>query len=748
MKNNLKKKNLTKIGLFSIFTILASFSCRNFSYAEIFEPVPIASNSIYLDSSKVPHPILDISSIPTPSEYKHGKRSVLPAPPQTLPEVFVETKTAEEEKEFTPFAEMDAFAPPSQYVPEYSYTKTSTESENIYTEVKEETLSPNIEEYYASATEDNTPEINYEGKIISGIQFRGLNLIKEELLKAAIQTKNGSAFNSSTLQNDLQRIYALGYFTDIMNVEPELNDDDTINLCFTVEENIEVKDVSITGNTVFTTIELMQYVKNLKGLPQNLSLINESIEKINNHYHEKGYILANVSFVDDNENGELILGINEGKIDKIVFEGNNKTKDYIIERNILTQPETVYNEEIVKKDLARVFATQIFDDVERDISPSTEKEGEYTVTIKVKEASSNNVSIGAGIDNALGVFGSVGYNEKNFMGRGQRVSLMGMVGSGVLLSDASIKNRMNYNLELNFFEPYFINADNSLSAKIFYRDLGSYQVPLAIERRFGVNAVAEHKVAGYDNLSTNLGIGYEHIQLKEGDESKIAELYKKSKIPFSKREKELTGGSFLNISPGVKYSTLDNDTMPREGIIAKASYIEALGLSNIHHTNGRLAGGVTKYFPVAKKSTFSLGARGGMKVHGKDMPEVMAFRLGGPYSIRGFKMNGVGTGESFLMGSAELQTPIPLFDKFKYDILKNMRFAFFMDAGKVFNPTISSELYDRPLSAITAGIGLRVYIPGLGPISVDYGIPITNPGHYGNTGGYFTFGTGGLYDSY
>ena len=131
-------------------------------------------------------------------------------------------------------------------------------------------------------------------------------------------------------------------------------------------------------------------------------------------------------------------------------------------------------------------------------------------------------------------------------------------------------------------------------------------------------------------------------------------------------------------------------------------------------------------------------------MHGNDMPEVMAFRLGGPYSVRGFRMSGVGSGDAFLMGSAELATPLPFVDRLKWDFLQKIRLTFFVDAGKIFDPTVSSVLYDRPLGAISAGIGLRVFIPGVGPISVDYGIPLTNPGDYGSKNGYFTFGTGGM----
>ena len=108
-------------------------------------------------------------------------------------------------------------------------------------------------------------------------------------------------------------------------------------------------------------------------------------------------------------------------------------------------------------------------------------------------------------------------------------------------------------------------------------------------------------------------------------------------------------------------------------------------------------------------------------------------------------MNGVGMGEGFLMGSAELATPLPFVDRFRYDFLKKFRITFFMDAGRVFDETIGSALYDRPLSAISMGVGLKVYIPGVGPVSVDYGLPLTNVGDYGSKNGYFTFSTGDIY---
>ena len=205
-------------------------------------------------------------------------------------------------------------------------------------------------------------------------------------------------------------------------------------------------------------------------------------------------------------------------------------------------------------------------------------------------------------------------------------------------------------------------------------------------------------------------------------------LYNKYGLDLAQRDKQLEGGLFLRLAPGISYDSRDSVINPRNGSLVSARYEEAFGLDGFSKTNGRLLGMAKKFIPIAKKSSLTFTGRGGMKVHGSDMPEIMAFRLGGPYTIRGYKVNGVGTGTSFIMGSAELATPIPFVDRLKVNFLQNLRMTFWVDAGKVFNPTISSTLYDRPLQAITAGVGLKINIPGVGPLSVDYGFPLTNPG--------------------
>lgn len=587
-----------------------------------------------------------------------------------------------------------------------------------------------------------TKEAVKDAIYIKDIQIVGTSTIKPEYVLNRLQLQRGDEYSRDMVQNDLKHIYQMGFFTDKMRAVPIENPDGSITLKIVLQENTPITDFTIEGNNTVSTDEILNFLLPLRGEPQNISQINDAIMKIQEYYGSKGYILARVDSLYDDPDGTINLSINEGEINKILISGNEKTKDYIIARNVLTEAGTVYNENLIREDLVRLYSTQAFKDVKRDIEPSEEAPGKYDVTIQIEEQRTASLSIGGGLDSATGIFGSVGIADNNFRGLNQRVGLNILAGSGVVLNDSSIINHMNIQAELSFFEPHFLNSDNSLMNKIFFRDFGSYQIPLAIERRFGAEATIAHKIKSNKNLTGTLSLGLENVNVREGDDATIAGLYAAHNIPISERARQLEGGTFLSLSPGLIYDTRDTIMNPRNGVLANLRFDEALDLDGFDNTYGKLTGSVKKYVPIGKKSSLSFLARAGGKING-DMPEVMAYRLGGPYSIRGFRMSGVGTGDAFVMGSVELATPIPFLDKLKVQFLDNVRLTFFVDAGKIFNPTVTDVIYDRPMQAITAGVGLKVYIPGMGPLSIDYGVPIINPGDSGSKG-YFTFGVGDM----
>lgn len=627
-----------------------------------------------------------------------------------------------------------------QYNNDYANTvfeKYTTPSNNQTPDISTKQYPTNL------STQATTSSVSKENKTIKNIEFYGLNSVPQSEITDKMQMKAGEEYTREKMQADLKTIYETGYFTEKMKAIPTTNPDGTVSVKIVVEENIPVKDFTIEGNSVISTEDILATLTGMKGKPQNITQLNIAISKIQELYQEKGYILARIDSVTDDPDGTINISIKEGIIDKIMIEGNEKTKDYIVARNILTEPGMIYNENLIKEDLVRLYATQAFKDVTREIEPSEEIPDAYDITIKIQEQRTASISVGGGLDTVTGLFGSMGITENNFRGRCERLSLTGLVGTGVILNDSSVKDHMNIQAELSYFKPYFYNADTSLNTRIFFRDFGSYQVPLAVERRYGGEVTLAHKLKFNRHATATFSLGAENIDVKEGDFNGISALYRKYGIPISERAKQLEGGLFLSLSPALLYDTRDSATVTRHGTMASLRFDENIGLNGFDKTNGKLTGMIKQYVPVAKKSSLSFTVKGGGAIHG-DIPEVMAYRLGGPYTVRGFKMSGVGTGNAFIMGSAEFATPIPFLDRTRIAFLNNLRFTVWADAGKVFDGTITNQLYDRPMYAVSAGVGLKVFIPGMGPLSIDYGIPLTNPGSNGSKNGYFTFGVGDL----
>jgi outer membrane protein insertion porin family len=96
--------------------------------------------------------------------------------------------------------------------------------------------------------------------------------------------------------------------------------------------------------------------------------------------------------------------------------------------------------------------------------------------------------------------------------------------------------------------------------------------------------------------------------------------------------------------------------------------------------------------------------------------------LGGAYTLRGYDYRDVGPkdslgepigGNTYWMASAEYSIPI----------ISRLRFAVFYDAGLV-----NARAYDFATDGFAddVGLGIRINIPQMGPLRLDYGFPITH----------------------
>ena len=124
-----------------------------------------------------------------------------------------------------------------------------------------------------------------------------------------------------------------------------------------------------------------------------------------------------------------------------------------------------------------------------------------------------------------------------------------------------------------------------------------------------------------------------------------------------------------------------------------------------------------------------------------EVPLFDRYFMGGVNTLRGYRYHQVGDiatrdpgtgeplgGKTFYYGSVEYSLPI----------IERLRFALFYDIGNVY---ANSYDFDFGNFSDNWGVGFRLNIPHLGPLRLDYGIPITHD-KYSSGSGKFQFSVG------
>jgi outer membrane protein insertion porin family len=574
-------------------------------------------------------------------------------------------------------------------------------------------------------TESNaSPGQRYDqGLTISKVAIEGNKLIQSDKIKDAMTIRPGSLYSKTDLKEDLRRIYDMGYFTEKIRAVP-VSTSNGVVLRIVVQENAPVSGVHIEGNSLVTDKELQSIFANQTGMPQNIGQLNESIEKVEKLYADKGYVLARVANIEDDPDGVINLKINEGLIDKLQFVGNRKTKDYVVKRLLTTKEGEVYNEKNLADDLKRLYSTQAFKDVRRVITASPTNPDRYNLTIEMDEKRTGAISVGGGVDTTTGLFGSLGYNDPNFLGRGQNFNSVFAVGSGIISPNQSTQaTSRNYQFDVGWSDPSFRNSGNSLSANAYGRNYASFNIPLGVEKRIGSEVSYGIPLKNYKNTSVGLSLRGENVSLKDySDQSDL----NKYNIGKDERRRELKGGTFLAVSPTLAYDTRDNRFNPTSGWLNTFSLTGAYGVGNPSY--GLASANIRKYIKVREGMVLALNAQGGKSILG-NVPDFNMYRMGGSYSVRGFQEGGMGIGSGYLMSTAELRTKVPLYGRMKkIPVLNTLGIATFVDAGSVLGGSNLNDIFNRPGAALSAGMGFRLNIPAIGPMRIDLAYPLLGGG--------------------
>jgi outer membrane protein insertion porin family len=406
-------------------------------------------------------------------------------------------------------------------------------------------------------------------------------------------------------------------------------------------------------------------------------------------------------------------------VNRINIEGNTRTKDKVIRREVLVAPGDVFNTVRVDITKKRLENLGYFAKVET-YPEDTDIPGRKDLTILVQEKRTGSLSFGGGystIDSLVG-FAELTqgnfdlFNWPSFTGGGQKFRLRIQYGT----------QRKDFILSIT--EPYFLDRRLSLNGQVFYNE-ANYLSSEYNQRNYGFLMELRKPL----NTYTYATLGYQLQDVDIFDVSVTASDFIKSQ-EGSTTESKIFGG--------VVYDTRDNPLLTRRGHrLTFSPYIAGGFLGGNTQVYGLDFEG-SQYFHLpwdtillinGEVATVSQWGNGG------NVPIFERLYLGGSNNLRGFPFREVGpqdeNGEP-VGGKSMWRTTI----EWTFPIIEKARGAVFYDTGFV-NSGEWSFGFNHIASDI--GIGLRLDLP-IGPLRLDYGYPIQRDGY--NGGGHFNFNVG------
>lgn len=510
------------------------------------------------------------------------------------------------------------------------------------------------------------------------IEVLGNKMIATDQIMAVItRTKLGLPVAEEAVKNDLQAIAELGYFYDVRANFREFQDG--VKVIFEVAENPKVKEIVISGNSALPSERLRELIPVQDGEILNINVLNKGLQDMLESTFKEFGVPARISDVRIDDSGSIQIKMAETRVNQVIIEGNEKTKDYVIRRELRLKPGQALNIIELHKDLRNILNLGFFDDVSREFKETNDPDV-VDLVIKVKERRTGTAGIGAGYSSKDGLLGYIEVTEDNFLGKGQRTNFKWEFG----------KTKNLY--RVGFYEPY-ISEKTSGGFNIYNErtkegsDESAYNktetgIDATLGRKLGEDLRGYFKLRIYDT-----SLDYE-------DEAITDEQEKTRSMTFSLVKD--TRDFFLRPSSGSR----------REIAVEVAP--DWLGSTAPFN---RYLVDYSKYFKIGSGGqVLALHGRSGY-LHSTgetgNLLDSELFKVGGPDTVRGYNYSTF-KGETLLVLNAE----------YRFRITDNLDGVLFYDLGNAWAQPDTLKFSDMHQGY---GLGVRIDTP-VGVMRIDYGI--------------------------
>lgn len=588
--------------------------------------------------------------------------------------------------------------------------KAANEEPAVMVQQSQQTVAVGDASLYLSSNDDSAIEAQV-GKTITSVDFEGIPEEVKAKLAPLIQSKPGFTVTVEGIRNDVASLGSIGVFSQIRPVFVSVPEG--VKLTYQLVSNPVVKNVEFSGNTVFTS----DYLKSIMQIPKdsvlNFVLVNQKLREIEDLYLKQGYMLVSIPNVQVSADGTLHIDISEGIVEDIVIVGNEKTKNYVITRELKLKKGKPFNKFLASRSMERLYNLGYFEDVNMKLLPGKTNEHDVIIEIDVIEQKTGIVTVGAGYSDADGTVGIIELGDTNFRGTGDKVNLhweFGGAGDGK-------------NYTLSYTRPWINDNGDSLGASIFNR-IYEYD-------DYDANG---DKVAEYDKRRKGWNLTWGHVS----DE------YRTNYFNFeSSKESYDDHDGFETGEVMDKYLAKNNITDYHDSDWYKA-IMDNFGTTN-SFTFTHVFDNRDNYFNASKGRRISFAAQWGGHGLGGDYDfykftaegrfykalgngHILALRLMGGY-IDGdvsygnlFDLGGSDTLRGYEDDQFKGKKMYAATLEYRFPIAKKVQGVLFTDAGSTWGideGKIPWYTDDDSLNW-SVGVGIRLQTP-IGPIRLDYG---------------------------
>lgn len=592
-----------------------------------------------------------------------------------------------------------------------------------------------------------------EGKkvLISSIRFDGSKTFSDRKLRGVMETKESwfmswltgaGTYKEEVLKNDaliISDFYLNNGFINVKVGEPsiKLNDAKTaleVSIGITEGEQYRIGEIGFKGELLESAADLRKKLKSEPGEVFSRATLRTDIFTLTDVYGDKGYAFANVNpqtrpnnekkTVDmtfDMEKGELVT------IERIAISGNPKTRDKVIRRELRVNENELFNATGMKRSKQNLMNLGFFEEANIATAKGSAS-NKLNVNIDVKEKPTGTFSIGGGYSSLDGFIGQGSVQQANFLGLGLKANLSASIGG----------NSQTYSVGVT--DPHFLDTKWTLGGDIYRseRDYIDYS-----RRLMGGDIKAGYPIN--DFVGTFFMYKYEIKDIYNPTDA-----YRKISLidPANYPTGTTTTSSILG---SITHNNTDYRLDPTIGMINSLS-LEYAGLGG-NNKFAKYTTDHTVFYPLYKKLIFSSKLTlGYIQEVGQPVPIDEKFYLGGIFSLRGYKartvsptkvqrsepdMNGTWPEDQrvYLGGSKEVFGNV----EFSFPLLQEVgvKGVVFFDYGNAFEDKFNTML-------MSYGGGIRWASP-IGPLRLEYGIPLNPRSGIDSNSGRFEFSIGSLF---